>query len=139
VSSNRPNIELVLDVRSYERVVVIANRDQSRTYPAAWFRPLTLSEMLLLVVPESVVVVDGAEPTRRTYASISQRRPRLVAVTVTGEEHARSVRKALLSVQPWCELYSLNSSLGRLVVAHGFSGRPYDRYELPDMFGKAEA
>lgn len=130
---NRPDIELVLDVRSYERVVVISRRDLPRTYPASWDRPESLSDMLELVVPESVVVVDGAEVTRRTYASISQRGPRLLAVVVTGEEHARSIRKALVSVQPWCDLHAFNTSLGRLVVAHRFCGRAYDRDLVVDM------
>jgi hypothetical protein len=89
--------------------------------------------MLALVGPDSVVLVDGAEVTHRTFAEIGERTPRLVAVTVTGEDHARFVRKTLLSVQPWCDLYSINSSLARLVVAQNFGGRPYDRDRILDM------
>ena len=131
--SNRPEIELVLDVRSYERIVVIASREVEKAYPTNWHRPSTLSEMLGLLGTDSVVVVDGVDVSRRTYGLVSERAPRIVAVTVTSEEHARSVRKALLSVQPWCDLYSTNSSLGRLVFAHRFCGRPYERENMVDM------
>lgn len=137
--SSRPDAELVLDVRSYERVVVIARRDTVHTYPMAWYRPSSLSEMLTLLGPDSVVVIDGADVTRRTLGSIGERSPRLVALTATGEEHARAARKLLLSVQPWCDLYAANSSLGRLVVAHRFSGRPYERERVIDMRSGARA
>lgn len=137
--SNRPDPELVLDIRSYERVVVISSRDVARAYPTSWHCPTTLLEMLSLIGPDSVVIVDGADVTRRTYANIAERAPRLLAVTVTNEEHSRSVRKGLLSVQPWCDLHSLNCSIGRLVVAHRFCGRAYDRDALIDMRSGAVA
>lgn len=95
--------------------------------------------MLSLLGPDSVVLIDGADVTRRTLGSIGERTPRLLAVTVMGEDDARFVRKDLLAVQPWCELYSVNSSLSRLVFAQHFGGRPYDRDRVIDMRSEARA
>lgn len=137
---SRPDIELALDVRSYERVVLIAGRDSTTPHPSHWHRPSTLSEMLSLVPDSGIVVVDhGVVVTRRTYEGISIRGPRALCVGVTGDENARSMRKLLLSIQPWCDLHSFMTDMGRVVVAYRFTGRPYDRDAVIDMRPGARA
>lgn len=131
--SNRPDIELALDVRSYERVILISGRDSVRQYPEAWFRPTTLAQMLSLVGPESVVLVDSAEVTRRTYGAVGERCPRLLAVVTPTEEHARSIRRAVSSLYPWSELYGIVTCVGRIAVVQHLAGRPYDRDRVIDM------
>jgi len=138
MSNGRTDISIVLDIRSYERVVLIS-KNQVRQYPESWVRPNSLSEMLLLVSADSVVIVDGTDVTRRAYGEISRRQPRIVALTARDETQARSARRLLSSVQPWCELYSVGSSLGRVVFATGFHGEAYDRERVVDTREAAEA
>lgn len=129
---NKSEIELVLGVRSDERVVVVSNHS-SASYPDHWLRPETLEELRLSIDCSKVVIIDSTDVSKRTLAMICGLSPRMLAVVPLDEEHARSIRRALTSLYPWAEFWSISSALGRLVVTKDAAGRPYDRESVIDM------
>lgn len=134
-------IEVALDVRSYERVVVITDviEDRPTWYRAEWLYPHDLSEALSVITPESVVIVDGTALTRRVVQLVGQTCPRLMAVRPLTEDHARSVRKTVTSLYPWNESWTVSTDAGRFIVVKGTVGHVYDRDAVVDMRSGARA
>lgn len=130
---SKPEPEVVLDVRSWERVVVISNRDSSAVYPDGWVRPPGLEELLLNLDPDSVVFVDGVDVSRRAFSFIGERAPRIMGIMPLNEEHARAIRRTVTSLYPWAEFWSAMSSRGRMLIVKGAIGRSYDRDLIVDM------
>ena len=131
MSSNRPDIELALDVRSDEKVVVIAGQDSEYQYPERWTKPTRLSE--LSADELSVVIVDRVEIQRRTLAQIAESRPRLVAFAVASVEHEKQVRRLVTSLFPWNEVWTVFTSFGKVLVTKDVRGAAYDRSQVIDM------
>lgn len=129
--SNRPELELVLDRRSYETVVVLASSDQTTKYPDGWWRAERgdLSE----INDERIVVVDRVDITRKTLIGIGSRRPRILAMAPQNVEQEKSMRRLLTSTYPWAEVWTLYTSFGKLLVTNGAQGDAYDRDAVVDM------
>jgi hypothetical protein len=131
--SSRPDIELALDIRSYEKIVVLTGQDSSHQYPDEWIRPAKLSD--LEVNEESVVVVDRVELQRKTIAQIAEGKPRLVAFAVANVDHEKQVRRMVTSLFPWNEVWTVFTSFGKLLITKDVKGLAYDRDEIVDVFG----
>lgn len=135
--SSRPDLELALDVRSYERVVVIAGQDSTYQYPETWVQPAKLSD--LKIDEESIVVIDRVEIQRKTLGQIAEGKPRLVAFAVASVDHEKQVRRMVTSLFPWNEVWTVFTSFGKLLVTKDVRGAAYDRYDVMDMRPEAVA
>lgn len=145
--SSRPDIELALDVRSYEKIVVIASQDSEFEYPETWIKPSKLSDLddqqiggseTLQPSPDyplamSVVIVDRVEVQRKTLSKIAAGGPRLIAFAVANVEHEKQARRMVTSLFPWNEVWTLYTSFGKLLVTKDAVGKPYDRNDVIDM------
>ncbi len=129
--SNRPDITLALDVRSYERVVVISNPDSVYDYPEEWVRPNGLADAQ--VDTETVVIVDRIEMSRRGLSTIAAAGPRLMAFATTNVDQEKSVRRLIKSLYPWAEVWDVSTSFGKLLVSKDIRGIAYDRDVILDM------
>lgn len=129
--SNRPDLELALDVRSYEKIVVIAGQDSDYDYPERWSRPSRLSD--LTVDGETVVIVDRVEIQRKTLAQIAEGRPRLIAFAILSIDHEKQVRRMVTALFPWNEVWTIFTSFGKLLVTKDAVGQTYDRDDVIDM------
>lgn len=129
-SSNRPDIELALDVRSHEQVVVLVNPEAPQGYPDSWVE-VQSREGLSAVVSDSVVVIDRIDVLPRTLAAIGEKHPRLIALAPRGVEQEKSMRRMLAAVYPWSEVWTLSSSFGKLLVTNA-GGEAYDRDLIRD-------
>lgn len=129
--SNRPDIELALDVRSDEKVIVIAGQESEYQYPERWVKPARLSE--LEIDETTVVIIDRVEVQRRTLAQIAEGRPRLVGFAVASVEHEKQVRRLVTSLFPWNEMWTVFTSFGKVLMTKDVRGASYDRNQVVDM------
>lgn len=129
--SNRPDLELALDVRSDESVVVLTSPDNPTTYPEGWVRPGRgdLSSVSSL----SVVVVDRVDIQRRTLSTLGQLGPRLVAMAPQGVDQEKAMRRLISSAYPWAEVWTVSTSFGKLLVTKDVHGPAYEREDVVDM------
>lgn len=134
--SNRSDITLALDVRSYE-TVFLASGQEGVSYPEAWVR-IESRHDVGLVVPDSVVVIDRLDIQRRTLASIAARSPRLMALIPHGVEQEKSMRRMLSAMFPWSEVWTVSTSIGKALVTAA-KGLAYERDEVIDARPMAEA
>lgn len=151
--SARPDIELALDVRSYEKVVVIAGQDSTFQYPEHWVKPSKLSDLdemsiggndTYKVNPDfplamSVVVVDRVEIQRKTLAHLAENGPRLIAFAIANVDHEKQVRRMVTALYPWNEVWTVYTSFGKLLVTKDLVGKAYDRSRVVDMRPEAAA
>lgn len=151
--SARPDIELALDVRSYEKIIVIAAQDSTFQYPEHWVKPGRLSELDDMVLggndtykidpnfplAMSVVVIDRVEVQRKTLSQLAERYPRLMAFAVANVDHEKQVRRMVTSLFPWNEVWTVFTSFGKLLVTKDAVGVAYDRSKLVDMRPEATA
>ena len=132
--SGRPDIELALDVRSYETVVVIAGQESEYPYPEEWSKPDSLRSIETSKdVLQPVFVVDRVEIQRKTLAQMAEMNPRLVAFAVANVEHEKQVRRMVTSLFPWNEVWTVSTSFGKLLVTKDATGKAYDRNDVVDM------
>ena len=89
MSNNRPDIELALDVRSYERIVVLSDPGSTYPYPEHWKRSQSAHE----IQADSIVVVDRVEVYRKTLAAIGAKSPRLIAFAPANVDQEKSMRR----------------------------------------------
>lgn len=129
--SSRPDLELALDVRSYEKVVIIAGHDSTFDYPENWIKPAKLSD--LNIDSESVVVIDRVEVQRKTLTQIAEGKPRLVAFAVANVEHEKQIRRMVTLLFPWNEVWTVFTSFGKLLITKDIAGAAYDRDHVIDM------
>lgn len=129
-SSNRPDINLALNIRSWERVMVIANQDSAFQYPEDWIRPERLSDAD--VDAETVVIVDRMDISREAMGTLMKGKPRLFAVAVIDIPHEKHVRLMLTSLHPWCPVWTFSTDFGKLLVTTA-GGDPYDRDAVIDQ------
>jgi hypothetical protein len=144
---------MALDVRSYEKVVVIAAQDSTFQYPEHWVKPARLSDLDGLVIggnemykvnPDyplamSVVVVDRVEIQRKTLSQLAERYPRMIAFAISSVDHEKQVRRMVTALFPWNEIWTVYSSFGKLLVTKDAVGKAYDRGKLVDMRPEAVA
>lgn len=130
--SNRPDIELALDIRSYERIVVLSDPGSTYPYPDHWNRPAKGGD-IGQIDGETIVIVDRVEVYRKTLATIGQKAPRLIAFAPANVEQEKSMRRTLRSVYPWAEVWELHTSFGKLLVTKDAIGTPYEREQVVDM------
>ena len=138
MSSNRPDIELVLDVRSSESVVVLTDPNNQREYPDDWIQ-VQSRDGLVEVVSDSVVLIDRIDVFPHTLALLGSKRPRLIAMVPCNVEHEKTMRRMLSSVYPWAEVWTLSSSFGKLLVTKDAVGIAYDRDIVRDERAIGEA
>lgn len=129
--SSRPDVELALDVRSYERVIVLAP-DDDKKYPENWIRPSNSTEMEF-INEESVVIVDRVDVHWKTLERIGRDRARMVAFVPDGLEQEKSMRRMARALFPWAEVWDVHTSFGKLLVTSGVKGAIYDRDTMVDM------
>lgn len=137
--SSRPDIEQALCIRSDETVVVLAHPDSDYEYPAHWVRPQRLQEIIDAVSPQTVVVVDRLELSRKVLAAVGAKRPRLVAVAPLGIEGEKSVRRMVTALYPWSEVWVFTTNFGKLLVTKDVTGPAYDRDTVVDLMDPGEA
>ena len=137
-SSNRPDIELALDVRSYEHVFVFVNPDAPHGYPDSWTE-VGSREEVLSIAPTSVVIIDRIDASHRMLEAIGMQSPRLLALVPRNVEQEKLMRRVLSSVYPWSELWTLSTSFGKVLVTNGAAGAAYDRDLVRDERSSAEA
>lgn len=144
---------MALDVRSYEKVIVIAGAESEYQYPEGWIRPAKLSDLdgqtlggneLYKVDPNfplamTVVVVDRVEIQRKTLSQLAEKYPRLIAFAVANVEHEKQVRRMVTSLFPWNEVWTVYTSFGKLLVTKDAVGVAYDRSTLVDMRERSAA
>jgi hypothetical protein len=145
--SGRPDIELALNVRSYEKVIVIADHGSMYRYPEHWVKLSKLSDLdemslggneMYRIDPQyplamTVVVVDRIEIKRRTLTQLASRYPRLIAFAVANVDHEKQVRRMITSLFPWSEVWTFYTSFGKLLVTKDVVGTVYDRDRIVDM------
>lgn len=136
---SRPDIELALDVRSYERIVVVTSPDSTFEYQESWIKPNRSSDFAQCIDGESIVVVDRVEIQRKTLSQIALHRPRLVAFAVSSIDHEKAVRRMVTALFPWSELWTVSTSFGKLLVSKDIRGNSYERGDLMDMRPEASA
>jgi hypothetical protein len=138
---------MALDVRSYEKVIVLADPESTFQYPEEWVRPAKLSELddqslggseLFKIDPKyplamTVVVVDRVEIQRKTLAQLAEKYPRLIAFAVANVEHEKQVRRMVTALFPWNEVWTVYTSFGKLLVTKDAVGVEYDRNTVVDM------
>lgn len=135
--SSRPDIELALDVRSYERIVVITGPDSTFEYPENWVKPVKSAD--LHIDAESIVVVDRVEIQRKTLQQIAEGRPRLLAFAVASIDHEKQVRRMVTSLFPWNEVWTVFTSFGKLLITKDVQGVAYDRDQMVDVYDSGRA
>lgn len=129
--NTNPNIELCLNVRSYEKVVLLAE-DGGHTYPERWQRPGSETELHDAINADSVVLIDRIDVARKSLVTVASKGPRLVAFAPSNVEQEKIMRKTIRTMFPWAEVWEIQSSLGKLLVSNGINGKPYDRDNVRD-------
>ncbi len=135
--SSRPDIELALDVRSYERIVVVG--EDLDEYPENWSRPRSIAELLSSVDEQSVVLVDRFDIKAKHLGEVCALRPRLLALAPADVPQEKSMRRLLSVLYPWAEVWTVSTSFGKLLVTSEALGLPYDRENVRDDRPSAEA
>ena len=134
--SNRSDLELSLDVRSFEQVVVLAPDDsaEKRTYPDHWVRPTTATQLQEAVIMQnSVVIVDRVDVNMRTLSTIGQGNVRLVAFIPQDREQEIAMRRLVTATYPWTRTWDHATASGKAIVFEGIVGQAYDRDRILDM------
>jgi len=127
-SSNRPDIELALDVRSNERVAVLSAPDSDRAheYPDSWITIRSIED-IGEITHETVVVIDRVDVSARVLEEIGAIGPRLLALAPRGVEQEKTMRRMVSGLYPWSEVWTLSTSFGKLLVTKDAVGPVYDR------------
>lgn len=122
----------VLDIRSDDRVILISSELNRFRHPDWW--EIYSSVTQAGVSPDSAVIVDGVEMTRRTMESLLRPRPRLTAFVVTSIDHERSIRRKLEAMYPWSDMWAgggIWTVAGRVLITEA-RGIPYGRDSFVD-------
>ncbi len=131
VSQSRPDIELALDIRSHEHIVVLSNPDSVYDYPEKWDRPINITA--LNVHEDTVVLVDRIELSQRTLEIIALGNPRLVAFAMISIDHEKQVRRMITATYPHAEVWTISTSFGKILVSKDIKGLAYTRSNVVDL------
>lgn len=130
--SNRPDIEIALDVRSHEQVCIISC-DKSQRYHESWIAVCSMND-IESITSDSVVIIDYVDyvDSFGLIKAIGNRGPRLVAFIPSNVEQEKSMRRIVTAMYPWAEVWTLSTDFGKLLVSNGVNGRPYAREDVRD-------
>ena len=136
----RPSVETALDVRSYshidgagpERIVLITG-DSDKSYPDTWipYHIDHLSDALSVVDEYSVVIIDRVNVSDGGLGLIASRGPRLVGFVPSDVSAEKMIRRTMVALFPFSELWTFPTSFGRLLVTPGIAGRTLQQW-LPE-------
>lgn len=126
---DRPSIELALDIRSDERVVLFTDPSSTYEYPETWMTPRSLHDAN--IDPMSVVVFDRTEVTKKQVTSCALGAARMVAICPIDVDHEKYVRRMLASLYPWTEVFTTSTAFGKVLMCSP-RGQPYDRDRIMD-------
>lgn len=135
MSSKRPPITEVLDIRSHETVYVICESSDI-SYPQGWIAVEQGSSMPKLDFdavgqPEAVVIIDRIDVLRRELIELLQHGPRILGAVVADVEQEKRFRRNLRTLYPWAEVWETHTDFGKVLMTCAF-GRPYDREQVID-------
>lgn len=134
---SRPDIELALDLRSWEHVVILAptDGDDERKYPPEWVRPTSQAALHTAVASDCVVIIDRVDVSKSTLAAIGQAWPaaRLVAFIPSDRTQEIAMRRLVTSTFPWHRTWDFATASGKAIVFEGICGAAYDRDTVVDM------
>ena len=132
-------IEEAVCLHSYEQIVVLTSQESTFKYPEEWVRPAEAID-LELINAETVVVVDRVEISKDTLLLVASKSPRLVAMSPATVDQEKLMRRMITSLFPWAEVWTIDSSFGKLLVTNGITGEAYDHdAQTADMRSKASA
>lgn len=119
-----------IDLRSDERVVVLASPQSVFEYPSDWVRPGPTDG---IVVNEfTVVVIDRIDVGRSLMCELISACPRMLAIAVVDVDHEKQVRRSLTALYPWSEVWTFYTDFGKMLVTNA-RGEPYDRDHIVDQ------
>lgn len=126
---DRPTIELALDIRSDERVVLFTDPSSTYEYPERWIAPRTLHDVEFDVF--TVVVFDRCDVTKKQLATAAAAEVRMVAICPIDVDHEKYVRRMLAAMYPWTEVFTTSTAFGKVLMLSP-KGQPYDRLRITD-------
>ncbi len=131
--SVRSPIEVALDVRSYERVVVMADPESDFKYPERWERPLTLKDVR--IDPETVLIIDCIELSHETLVRVLSPGPRIVGYLLPPRDldFEKLVRRTMRTLYPFSEPWTAESTDMGKCLMYQVSGPAYDRDDIIDQ------
>ena len=127
---DRPNVELAMDLRSWERVVLFTDPESTYEYPEAWIRPHGMQDAF--IDGECVVLFDRVTVSAKTIVAVVSRGARMVGFCPVDVEHERFLRRALSTLYPWSEVYTASSAFGKVLMVSPGGQHPYDRNRVID-------
>lgn len=126
---DRPQIELAMDVRSYERVVLLKDPTSEYEYPEHWVQARGLNDMY--IDAETVVVFDRTDVTQKQLVACALGEARMVAICPMDVPHEKQVRRMLSILYPWTHVHDASTSFGKVLMCSP-KGQPYDRDRITD-------
>lgn len=130
--SLRPSIEVALDVRSFERIIVLGTTNVGVQYPERWERPEKLSD--IHVDGESVVIIDCLELSPETIEAVLCNGPRIAGFVLPAmdREFEKRMRRTLKALYPFSEPWDALTDMGKCLMLQ-VSGPAYDRDRVIDQ------
>lgn len=133
---DRPRVELAMDVRSDERVVLFTDPSSTYDYPEHWFQPQSMHDADL--DPYVVVIFDRMEVSKKHIVSCAINEVRMIGICPIDVDHEKQIRRMLTSLYPWTQVYEASTAFGKVLMLSP-KGRPYDRNRITDDRPKASA
>lgn len=127
---NSNDVRAVLDVRSYENIVVATSPDTVNEYPEDMVA-ISDATQLNLIDEHSVLLVDKIDIPRRSLPNFFARKPRMIGFVVRNVEHEKRIRKFLSTSYPFDSVWTFATDFGK-VVATDAKGSPYVRDNVLD-------
>jgi hypothetical protein len=121
---DRPAIELALDIRSDEKVVLFTDPSSTYEYPESWAVPRSLNDAA--IDPMTVVIFDRTDVAKKQIIACGVHGARMVAICPIDVEHEKYVRRMLASMYPWTEVFTTSTLFGKVLMLSP-RGQPYDR------------
>jgi hypothetical protein len=131
--SEHPDIEVALDVRSYERVVVLSRVENN--YPERWEKTFSSRAE---IDNDTVIIIDRTDISQDDLGIIASAKPRMVAFVPFSVEQEKSMRRMISTLYPWAQVWMQFTTFGKILYTSEIYGLPYNREELVDM-SNAEA
>lgn len=131
---DRPHIELTLDVRSDEKVVLFTDQSSTYDYPEHWLRPRGIHDAEL--DPMSVVIFDRMDVTRKHVVACAANEVRMIGICPIDVDHEKYVRRMITSLYPWTQVYEASTTFGKVLMLCP-RGAPYDRDRIDDSYPRA--
>lgn len=126
---DRPTIELALDIRSDESVVLYTDPSSTYEYPERWQKPRSLHDTT--IDPFTVVIFDRCDVTKKQLAHAALSEARMVAICPIDVDHEKYVRRMLAAMYPWTEVFTTSTAFGKVLMLSP-KGQPYDRDRITD-------